>query len=268
MGSRHQETWMSPAPAEARLPRRLLSSLLALVVPVGLACSGLPVPGAISGGAADDAPGSDADEGDAGEGGVADAEPVPPTPPADPTSLFAALDPNEAPPFERGTVKCPPGTMVVNNPKGNRLTVFCMTNSGVRSGPYTEWQGRKLLVSAANVDGKLDGVWSRWEKAGDETKKVEHQVYVGGVATGDHAVWDPTGTLLVRGRMVDGRKDGLFLERATVDGKPGTGGACYAAGTEVWRTTDDAELATRECSGTRPAEAPAEAPADAQVADG
>lgn len=238
------------SPAVRRLPSPLLASLLALVVPVGLACSGLPpLPGAISGaggedGARDPEPG--------------DGEPEPEPVVASPESLFTDLDAAEAPPWERTSVKCPPGTMVIRYPKGNTLSVYCATGSGVRSGPYTEWQRNTLLVAATNVNGKLDGPWTRWEKAGDTPRKVEQQTYVAGVATGDHAEWDLEGRLLVRGRRVDGRKHGRFVERTVADDAIVPGGACYADGTEVWRTSSDTELVQKSCGSEPVAEAPAD----------
>jgi hypothetical protein len=227
--------------------------IFVVVVPIILACSGLPVPGAISGGGDPVVDEADADpeEPDEGTDGATDgpeAPDEPETPPASADTLFPDLDANEAPPYERGAVKCPPPTMVIRHPKAGVLTVFCATGSGVRSGPYTEWQRNTLVVAATNAEGKFEGNWTRWAKgAGDVVKKVEQQVYVAGVATGDHAEWDVEGRLLVRGKMVDGKKDGRFIERKVEDGEIVAGGACYEAGNEVWRTSDDAELVSKAC---------------------
>ena len=241
---------MSP-PSVCRLSRRPAALLLAVVVPVGLACSGLPVPGAISGVgvgdpelAPDPAPEADGD---------AVPVPVPAPAPASPDALFVTLDPAEAPPWERGRVECPAGTMTIRYPKGKTLSIYCATTSGVRSGPYTEWQRNQLVVAATNANGKLDGTWTRWEQGAGGPKKVEQQTWAAGVATGDHAEWDLEGRLLVRGRLVDGRKDGRFIERRVEDGAIVPGGACYAAGTEVWRTADEAELVGTSCAGGAPA---------------
>lgn len=225
-----------------------------------LACGGLPIPGSDGAGAvadavasadeagdaqpdegdgdgdaADEGDGDGADDGDAG--GAGDAE-----------SMFATLDPNEPPPYDKVSVPCPSGTMAIRH-KSARFTVYCATGSGVRTGPYTEWSGGKLAVAATNADGKLDGKWTRWEKGADgAVHKVEEQTYAAGVAEGDYAAWDTSGRLLVRGKLSNGQRDGRFIVRTpTAGGEPSPGGACYEDGTEVWKTTDEAELASKAC---------------------
>lgn len=235
----------------APLPSRRWSvSILALVFPLGLACSGLPVPGAIlgEGDPVADEPEEGTEPEEAGDDEPAVPDPAPT--PATPESLFAELDPTQAPPYERGIVKCPAPTMAIRHPKAGVLSVYCATGSGVRSGPYTEWQRNTLRVAATNVDGKLEGTWTRW----DGGKKVEEQVYAAGLATGDYASWDTEGHLLVRGRMVDGKRDGRFIDRTVENGEVVPGGACYEAGTELWRTADDGELVSKACGADAVAE--------------
>ncbi|MEZ4241423.1 MAG: hypothetical protein R3F59_35785 [Myxococcota bacterium] len=127
------------------------------------------------------------------------------------------------------------------------LSVYCATGSGVRSGPYTEWSGRWLVVAGTNVDGKLDGQWTRWQREGDAVRKVEERTYAAGVEVGDHAEWDPQGRLLVRGRMVEGKRSGKFVERHVDGDEVVGGGACYQGGEEVWRTEDEGELVGKAC---------------------
>lgn len=235
---------MSLSSPLGRLSRRSSAWVLAFLVPVVLACSGLPIPGAGTGGGEEPSPDAANPEPEepGGEEPVA-ADPAPEGSPKSADTLFPDLDAAEAPPFERGAVKCPAPTMTIRHPKGARLSVYCATGSGVRSGPYTEWQRNTLVLSATNVDGKFEGNWIRWE----DGHKVEQQVYVAGQAVGDHAEWDVKGQLLVRGRMVDGKKDGRFVERKVEGGAIVPGGACYEAGAETWRTADEGELVTRTC---------------------
>ncbi|MEQ1502893.1 MAG: hypothetical protein ABMB14_11720 [Myxococcota bacterium] len=221
----------------------LLAAALAVSAPFGLACAGLPIPGLDPGTATPD-PADPADPApDPTEPAAADPAPAV----VSPDSLFTTIE-LPTPPFESQAIKCPAPTAPIRHPSGGRMNVYCATGSGVRTGPHTEWQGKRLVVSATNVNGKLDGPWVRWDAGeGDARRPVEYQVYSAGVATGDHAEWDLTGQLLVRGRTVDGKRDGRFVERTVRDGAIVPGGACYEAGAELWRTTDDAELVRKPC---------------------
>jgi hypothetical protein len=202
------------------------------LVPALLACAGLPIPNVPGGTTPAPAP--------------VVAEPVPapaPAEPAKPESLFTELDPNEAPPYAKASIQCPAGSMVVRHPSGGRLEVYCTTSSGVRAGPYTEWQGSKLREAGTNEDGKLAGKYTRW----DGDRKVGEETYAAGQRDGDFATWDVEGHLLERGRYQAGKKQGKFLENAGEGDAISFAGACYADGAEQWRTTDAGEFVSKSC---------------------
>lgn len=219
--------------------RNALVSTCALLS-FSLACSGLPV-------------GEPAPAPVPAPAPAPEPEPEPEPEPVSPESLFQALDPDEAPPFEKPSLKCPQGTSVIKNPKGGRLRIYCAQGNGTPSGPYTEWQGSGLRTSGTKQEGKREGPFTEWTGSGSKARKISEQHYVGDVAEGDYASWDEAGHLLVRGKMHEGKRHGRFIE-STVEGESVTfGGACYGAGEELWRTTDPAEFTTKEC-----AEAPSE----------
>jgi hypothetical protein len=225
-------------------PVGLVSLLLAL------ACGGLPVGGSGDVTAPDGEP-ADVEEGEGegeGEGGEAAADTGGDEAAGGGGDLFPALDPEQEPPFSSSAISCPDGLMRIRHPR-RVLSVYCATGSGVRSGPYTEWSGRWLVVAATNVDGNLEGQWTRWQREGDAPRKVEERTYAAGVEQGDHAEWDAQGRLLVRGRMADGKRDGPFIERKVEGDEVVPGGVCYQAGEALWRTDDEAELASKPCGG-------------------
>jgi hypothetical protein len=224
---------------------RSLPLVLGVLLPLGLACSGLPVSSS-DGSATDGAP----TDGVATDGTQPQPEPEPEPEPvaATPDTLFPTMDPDEAPPYEKPALKCPPGAMVIRNPSGNRLKIYCANGNGVRTGPYTEWQGKALRAAGTNTDGKLEGSVTKWAGSGPETRKVEEQHHVAGVAEGDFASWDEKGNLLARGRMHEGKRHGRFIENKVSGEDVSFGGACYAAGEEQWRTEDPAEFMSKECA--------------------
>jgi hypothetical protein len=228
----------------------LRSPLLVLVVgvllPLGLACSGLPTSsdGTVTDGAATDGAATD---GAATDGAAPEPEPAPEPVPANPDTLFPSMDPDEPPPFEKPSLKCPAGAMVIRNPSGSRLKIYCANGNGVRTGPYTEWQGKALRAAGNNVEGKLEGSFTKWAGTGAQTRKVEEQHYAAGVASGDFASWDEQGHLLARGRMHEGKRHGRFVENKVSGEDVVFTGVCYAAGEEQWRTEDPAEFTTKDC---------------------
>jgi hypothetical protein len=224
------------------------SVVLFVSIPVFLACSGLPIPGA----SPTDPIGEGGDEVEEGEGEVAEGEPAPEpdSEPATPESLFAALDPSEAAPYDKQKLDCPTGAMVIRNPSGGRMRVYCATGSGVRTGPYTEWKGGTLAAAGTNVDGKLSGRFTRWQKGPDGLRKIGEETYAAGELDGDFATWDVEGNLLVRGVYVAGKKSGRFLESSVSGSEVTFGGACYSSDEELWRTSDAAEFVGKECSSS------------------
>lgn len=222
------------------------SSLLFIglvLLPLGLACSGLPV-----GDPPPPTPDNPQGATDAPEPEPVDvAEPEPE--PANPDTMFPAMNADEPPPFKQSTaVKCSGGATLVRHP-AKRLKIFCVAGSGQRVGPYTEWQGSALREAGTNVEGKLEGAYTKWAGSGSKLRKVEEQIYVAGVAEGDFASWDEAGHLLVRGRMHEGKRQGRFIENKVQGGEVIFGGACYEGGAEKWRTADLAEFASKECAG-------------------
>lgn len=198
--------------------RLLRATILLGTTAVALACGGLP------GTTSDPIAGTE-------EEAVAERLP-------EPHDLFVEVN-GEEPPLTSAP-RCPSGTSQIKYPRGANVEVYCAWHNGTKQGPWTRWRGRRLIETRTYAEGVQHGIATRWE----EDRKVEESTWAAGVQQGEYAAWDAEGTLLLRGAYVDGERQGRFLELGS---NAAFGGACYAAGAEMWRTDDPEAFVSDAC---------------------
>jgi hypothetical protein len=218
---------------------RVAAWTLGASVAATLACSGIAPP-SLDGGAT------------AADASVA-APPVvapPPPPVASPESLFEPLDVHE--PAPEGEPPCPEGTSTIHHPLGRELEVYCALGNGKKSGPWSLFFKKRVLATAAYVEGVKEGRATRWSEEEDmeaPSHKLAEEWFKADQRDGAYAEWDALGHLMVRGAYVAGQRDGKFIDNAPGEegSAPTFGGRCYGAGQEIWSTADAGEFVTRAC---------------------
>ena len=84
---------------------------------------------------------------------------------------------------------------------GNALEINQVNDSGKRVGPWEVYSGDVLVARGSYVNGKPDGLWTRWYSSG-QMKEEGH--YEQGVKSGMWVEWYEDGVVMWKGEWKDG----------------------------------------------------------------